>query len=133
MRLLPGKQSETREFLFKTKRIPVSLFSGRDKLVTVGVLSSFFLLLLQGLFLLLVYRSLPSELPLFYSRSLGEDQLGSRLMLWILPILALIIFILNLIIVKKLSMFITIGRILIYTGVSVSILLLITQFKIITS
>lgn len=133
MRLSLGKLSETREFLVKTKKPPLSLFAGREKLIATGVLSSFLLLLLQSLFLLLVYRSLPSELPLFYSRPWGEEQLGPRFLLWILPVLALILFLLNLFITKKLSSFMTLGRILIFTGVSVSLLLLITQFKIITS
>lgn len=133
MRLSLGKLSETREFLVKTKKVPLSLFAGRDKLITTGVLFSFLLLLLQSLFLLLVYRSLPRELPLFYSRPFGQEQLGSRFMLWILPALSLVFFLLNLFIAKKLSSYMTIGRILIFTGVSVSLLLLITQFKIITS
>jgi len=133
MRLSLSSLSETREFLVKTKKVPISLFSGRDKLITTGVLFSFLLLLLQSLFLLLVYRSLPRELPLFYSRPFGQEQLGTRIMLWLLPSLALILFLLNLFIAKKVSSFITMGRILVFTGVSVCILLLITQFKIITS
>ncbi|MBI3385137.1 hypothetical protein HY030_03025 [Candidatus Gottesmanbacteria bacterium] len=133
MRLSLGKLSETREFLVKTKKPQLSLFAGRDKIIAMGVLSSFLLILVQGLFLLLVYRSLPSELPLFYSRPLGQEQLGSRFLLWMLPVLALILFLLNLFIAKKLSSFMTLGRILIFTGVSVTLLLLITQFKIITS
>ncbi len=133
MRSFLGKLAETREFIVKNKKPPISLFGGRDKFIATGVLSSFLLLLLQSLFLLLVYRSLPRELPLFYSRPAGQEQLGPRYLLWLLPVLNLAIFLLNMIISKKLALFITLGRILIFTSVSVSILFLVTQFKIITS
>lgn len=47
------------------------------------------------LVLFLKLNRLPPQVPLFYSLPLGEDQLGDSWMIFILPILMNLIFILN--------------------------------------
>ncbi len=41
------------------------------------------------------YSSLPPQIPLFYSKTWGEDQLGDYWMIFLLPILLDIFFIIN--------------------------------------
>ncbi len=48
------------------------------------------------LFLLLSWTKLPPEVPLFYSRPWGEEQLVSPLFLWFLPGSSLIVIWINL-------------------------------------
>lgn len=108
-------------------------FSPNDKLVSYSVLLSLFLFFFQTLFLLLVYRSLPREIPLFYSRPWGQDQLALRWMIWLIPGLSFIFFLVNTILAKKLAEYRILSRMLALTSLAVIILFLITQFKIITS
>jgi len=54
-------------------------------------------LLGQILVILLSWQQLPPELPLFYSRPWGKDQLATPLSLFILPSLSLTIFLINLV------------------------------------
>lgn len=57
------------------------------------------LLIIANLVLLLLFllklRQLPPEIPIFYSRVWGEDQLADNLWIFILPLLMDIFFIIN--------------------------------------
>ena len=62
----------------------------RWALASFGVLMS-----IQFVILVAKWPSLPSEVPLFYSRPWGEDQLVSPLWLLVLPISSVVCFIIN--------------------------------------
>lgn len=105
-----------------------------DKLFVWGSLISLTLIFFSSLFLLLVYRGLPPEMPLFYSRPWGQTMLANRIWLWLLPALSLAVVTLNLLLAGKLAKELAIlSRILIWTAAFVSLILTITLFKIVTS
>jgi len=56
---------------------------------------SLFLLAAQILIIVSVWRFLPPEIPLFYSRPWGKDQLVSYPSIIILPVICLIVFFAN--------------------------------------
>jgi len=56
---------------------------------------SFILILVQALIILFSLSFLPSQVPLFYSKPWGEEQLAHPLYLFILPLANLAVFILN--------------------------------------
>ena len=56
---------------------------------------TFTLLGLQILLILFFWRKLPPEIPLFYSRPWGEEQLANSWSLFILPSLTIIVFLIN--------------------------------------
>ena len=56
---------------------------------------AFILWLGELLLIIFGWRFFPSEIPLFYSRPWGQEQLAKPLVLFILPGLGLIIFFLN--------------------------------------
>lgn len=81
--------------------------------------------------LLLKWKQLPPEIPLFFSLPRGEEMLGTKLSLLILPLLSTIFFIINFMIAaylyteeKIVSVF------LIIISVVSTLLLLITFLKI---
>lgn len=86
----------------------------------------------QILAIIFSWRSLPPQVPLFYSRPWGEEQLATPASLFILPGLSLIIFLIN----SALSLFLDeeekLGRSLLTgTAMLFSLLCLITLIKII--
>lgn len=60
------------------------------------------LLIFQILFLIIVFKKLPDEVPIFYSLPWGDMRLGEVKFLFLLPLLSFIILVLNLLIAKKL-------------------------------
>jgi len=50
----------------------------------------------QILVILFSWQTLPSELPLFYSRPWGKEQLATPWWLFLLPLLSLLVFLINL-------------------------------------
>jgi len=64
-----------------------------------------FFMLLSNIVLIVVFllqkSTFPPQIPLFYSKQLGEDQLGEWWMIFIIPILMNIFFIVNQLIYKK--------------------------------
>lgn len=92
----------------------------------------FVFLLAQILALLAVWRSLPPQVPLFYSRPWGEEQLASPQTLWLLPGLSLAVtltnFFTNLILTQKQA---PLRQILSATSSVFSLLCLITLGQII--
>jgi len=49
----------------------------------------------QILLILIFWQKLPPEIPLFYSRPWGKEQLVSPLWLFLLPILSFFVFLIN--------------------------------------
>ena len=83
-------------------------------------------------FILLMGRFLPSELPLFYSLAWGENQLVTSLQFLILPSIAVCISLINLLIYWHLhSSQILLKKILLGISLTVTLILLISFFKII--
>lgn len=84
------------------------------------------------LFIAIYTRFLPSKLPLFYSLPWGEKQLASNLQLLIIPASITLVTLSNLIISWQLhssqSFF---KNILLFSSLLVSLILIITFFKII--
>lgn len=62
----------------------------------------FFLWAGQLFLIFIFWRLLPPELPLFYSRPWGKEQLTTPTGLFILPAFSLLVFIINLILVSLL-------------------------------
>lgn len=60
-------------------------------------------LLGQILAILISWRWLPPELPLFYSRPWGKEQLTTPFGLFLLPALSLIVFLINLTLISFIS------------------------------
>ena len=133
MKISQTKSFQVKEFLQSIKKQKLETPPGTDRFITLGVLISFFLVFSQALFLLLVYRSLPNELPLFYSKPYGEEQLGGRIALWILPLFSILIFLFNTILVRRTNFPSSLKRMLILISMCVSLFFMITEFKIITS
>src|SRR3989344_6006878 len=54
--------------------------------------------LLQSLLILTAFAKLPPEIPLFYSKTWGAQMLAPKLYLWILPVITLSVYLLNMLI-----------------------------------
>lgn len=92
-------------------------------------------MLVLVIFLIIIiwkWKTLPPEIPLYYSLPRGNSQLGSPLFLLLLPGFSVFVFIINLILS---SLFYgeekLIAKILIITGFTVTILFLLTFIKIV--
>lgn len=66
-----------------------------DKILRFGTLFSFVLILLSLLYSGLTYTSLPPVMPLYNQMPWGEDRLGIKLELFILPGFAFLILLIN--------------------------------------
>lgn len=66
-----------------------------DKILRFGMLLSGVLIILSLLYSGLMYNSLPPVLPLYNQMPWGEDRLGIKLELFILPSLAFFILLIN--------------------------------------
>lgn len=67
----------------------------REKLTKTFTQISLFLLAIQILIIVSVWRFLPPEIPLFYSRPWGKDQLVNYPGIVILPVICLIVLFAN--------------------------------------
>lgn len=109
----------------------INLFR-KEKIIKITSQISLGLLLLALVLLAVFWQKLPPEIPLFYSLPWGEEQLGSPGFLLILFFagffLGIINFILGLIFFEKHPLA---AKILAFVTTSVSLLLMITVFKII--
>lgn len=91
---------------------------------------------LMGLSAILRYNHLPPQVPLFYSKVAGEDQLADTWLLALLPFLMNFLFILNLLIfkrfyknndlAKKIFSYLNIGIIASFTLIFIKIIFLVT-------
>lgn len=83
------------------------------------------------IFLAINFSSLPPEVPLFFSRPWGKEQLGQRWQLILLPIFSLIIAIINTLLA---AVFIKeerlLARLLVWTAVIVGLVLAVALIKI---
>lgn len=90
------------------------------------------LCLLWVVFILLMEQFLPSHLPLFYSLAWGKNQLATTLQFLILPSTAICITLINLLIYWHLHPNqILLKNILVGLSLIVTLILLLTQIKII--
>lgn len=88
--------------------------------------------LIMILFILIFSKALPPKLPLFYSLPWGEKQLVSTQQLLIVPAIIILITLCNLVISWQLhSSQIFFKKILLFSSLLVSLILIITFFKII--
>lgn len=104
----------------------------RDK-ITKPAIWLCFLIIFSG-FSILIYQfsRLPPEVPLFYSRSWGEEQLARREFLFLLPSFSLIVLILNLFAAGRIfSKEKLLAQILLWSAAVFSLLAAITLLKII--
>lgn len=67
----------------------------RDKFSLSVLIFSIFSIFLQGTLILINWRKLPPELPLFYSQPWGEKMLARPLFFLILPVIVLVFLISN--------------------------------------
>lgn len=77
-------------------------------MLTLYIFFAFDLLLI--IFLTIFYPHLPPQIPLFYSKPWGEDQLAEKWMIFLLPVLSHTIFLFNSILYNKLYIPNTISR-----------------------
>lgn len=105
----------------------------QDKVCKTGVKFSLIPLLLTLGYLFITVHRWPPEVPLFYSRPWGEEQLAHSGFLWFLPLGALFITFLNLslaaFLIERLPF---LARILVWSTSLISLLVSITIFKIVT-
>lgn len=105
----------------------------RDKSCHLGIKAFLLLFLFTFTLLLFTFNRLPPQLPLFYSRPWGEEQLATPSFLLLLPLGALVIGFLNIGMAGFLfEEFPFLARILIWSSVLVSLISAITVFKIVT-
>lgn len=105
----------------------------RDKTFSRCFQLSFLLLTAQIVILAFFWQKLPPQVPLFYSRPWGEEQLVSPLVLLFLPITSLLVILTNSIMASlitregKLA-----SQFLVIFGTVFNFLCLVTLFKIVT-
>jgi len=79
------------------------------------------------------WESLPPQIPLFYSRPWGQDQLAPKILIFLLPAVSFVVFLLNSLLVKWL--FKKAGDLLVKTSflvsLAISFLCLFSLFKIV--
>ncbi|MBN1263743.1 MAG: hypothetical protein JW991_05315 [Candidatus Pacebacteria bacterium] len=103
-----------------------------DSFVWFSFLSAFFLVFIISFLIFLNWNRLPPQLPLFFSRPWGEEQLGSPSELWLLPLISFLIIGFNLFLaIFLLRKEILIRRILSATALVITALCLFTTYKII--
>ena len=69
-------------------------------LVKITNQANLVLIIIQILIVAAIWRALPPEIPLFYSRPWGQDQLAHYPLMTTLPAVSLIIFVTNFIVAK---------------------------------
>lgn len=104
----------------------------KDPWTAVLIRYYLFILFIYCLVIIWKWSYLPSQVPLFYSVPKGEEQLGNKLQLLLLPIFSLVIFFINFILAvifhSKEKLF---SLLLIIISLISSLLLLITFIKIV--
>lgn len=106
------------------------MFTGKKPIL--AVIPLLISILMVGLILILS-RSLPPRLPLFYSLPWGENELAQNLQLLIIPAIIALVTLSNLIISWQLhSSQAFFKKILLFSSILVSLILSITFFKIVS-
>ena len=104
-----------------------------DKLVLWFFALTMVAIILQLILIGLSWKFLPPQVPVFYSKPWGNDILAKPIFLWILPGFSVLVYILNFILSKLISVdnkFL--NRIFAFTSLFVSLAILFDIFKIIT-
>lgn len=108
------------------------LFLNADPIIRFSFLVSLIIALLTFFFLIVQFNRLPPELPLFYSRPWGDEQLGKPSHLFVLPGGAFFILLINSYLGFLFSeQELLLSKILLISSVIVSIISFIALFKII--
>mgnify|MGYP001114459227 CR=1 FL=1 len=103
----------------------------KDKSSNLGIKFLVALMLLTGGYLLFANHRLPPEIPLFYFRPWGEEQLAAPYFLWVLLAGVLLISFLNSVVACFLfEEFPLLARILVWASVLVSFITSMTVFKV---
>lgn len=104
----------------------------QDKVAEPAIILGILLIIFSFSFFIFNFSRLSPEVPLFYSRPWGEEQLALNWQLGILPFLALFFFIFDLLIATKLySQYPLLSQILVWSATIFSLLTTITLIKII--
>jgi len=108
-------------------------FFPKDKLLAWNIRMDFFLVLSQSLLLVLLYKYIPPQIPLFFSQPWGDDQLVDKIYICLIPATLLLVFIVNIFLS---SLFFQkeklLSRIIIFTTTLIFVLLTVTFIKILT-
>ncbi len=118
--------------LFANTKPKNNFFSLSDKILVSIVTTGLIMVLLSVLSLIIKWQNLPPQVPLFYSKPWGNEQLAAKPLLWSLPVLAVVIWLLDLTLIRtflKNDEFLS--RILAIFGVLAAILISITLVKIV--
>jgi hypothetical protein len=68
---------------------------GEEKIFRLSFAIGFFFFLLSTLLLFLKFKSLPPQVPLFYSKPWGEERIPAKIWLWLIPSLSMLILLFN--------------------------------------
>lgn len=93
---------------------------------------SLFLISLSIIFIVFKFKTLPPEVPLFYSLPWGEKQLAPKFFLFLLPLSSVITLLVNIFFAKKAKEELLVAKLLIIGAFLFSLLAIITLFKIIS-
>lgn len=109
----------------------ISLIKHTDRLFLIPLAFSFLSVFLIINTLAVFYKVLPNRLPLFYSLSWGQSELVSKQQFLILPAVILLISLVNTLLASQIhpSQFV-LRKILMGSQVLVSLIVLVTAFKI---
>lgn len=118
--------------LFANTKPKNNFFSLNDKILVTIITFGLITVLLSVLSLIIKWQNLPPQVPLFYSKPWGNEQLAPKSFLWFLPVLAVVIWLLDLALIRtflKNNEFLS--RILAVFGVLAATLVSITLVKIV--
>ena len=103
-----------------------------DSYVLIFLRFGILLILIQTALLLINFKNLPSEVPLFYSLPWGEKRLVDTGFLFLLPSLSLFILLINFLISKKIyDKERLLSRISLFIALTFVVLTIITLFQIV--
>jgi len=66
-----------------------------EKIFRLSFIVGFLFFLLSTCLLLLKFKNLPPQVPLFYSKPWGEERISQKVWLWLIPTLSLFILFFN--------------------------------------
>lgn len=105
----------------------------QDKFFSWTIKISLFLIILQTAILFFFWKRIPPEVPFFYSRPWGEEQIAGKEFLFVAPFCLLVFTLVNMWLVgiffqkEKL-----LGRIFVFTHILIDFLFTVSFFKILS-
>jgi hypothetical protein len=103
----------------------------QDSLISLVVKLSFIINGLELLILVIVWRFIPPQVPLFYSRPWGDEQLVDKIILFFIPAVSLVFNIINLLLGNYfLGKEKLLAKFFIFTNFLINLLLIITLVEI---